>query len=121
MKSFFDALSERLRRLLGRGDVTGGGDAGVKISGGNVTVAGDLVGGNKITNIILRLPAPVLIGLVVGVVVIAVAVWWILTPGQMPAGNANVAIVDFGVMNADGTGVTRLTTNDSSDSGRIWR
>lgn len=48
------------------------------------------------------LPVRVLLALVGVALALAVAVWWIVTPGQMPAGNANVAIVEFGAQDAKG-------------------
>lgn len=101
-QSFSARLSHWLPRL--RQDLEGGG-GGVNISGNaNVTVTGDVIGGNKIVNIgSVVVPVRFLVALLVVALLVAVGVWWIVTPGQMPAGNANVAIVEFGVKNADGT------------------
>lgn len=51
------------------------------------------------------LPVRTLLALVALALVIAVAVWWIVTPGQMPPGQAaaNVAIVQFGAEDANGS------------------
>src|SRR4051812_23907930 len=84
----------RLRRWLPRlrQDIEGGG-GGINISGGTTTITGDLIGGNKIINIgAVVVPVRFLAALLVVALFVAAGVWWIVTPGQMPAGNANVAI-----------------------------
>lgn len=100
-----ETFPARLRHWLPRlrQDIEGGG-GGVNISGGNTTITGDVIGGNKIINIgAVVVPVRFLVALLVVALLVAVGVWWIVTPGKMPAGNANVAIVEFGVKNADGT------------------
>lgn len=49
-------------------------------------------------------PVRTLLALVAVAVLLAVGVWWIVTPGQMPPGQAaaNVAIVQFGAQDANG-------------------
>jgi tetratricopeptide (TPR) repeat protein len=52
----------------------------------------------------LVIPVRFLLVLLAVAAVLAVAVWWIVTPGQMPPGDAaaNVAIVQFGAQDANG-------------------
>lgn len=83
-----------------------GGDVNVANIGEGARVDQIAVGRNilqaKINIGTFVVPVRVLLVLVALALVGAVAVWWIVTPGQMPVGNANVAIVEFGVLDANG-------------------
>ncbi|HZQ10551.1 MAG TPA: hypothetical protein VFD70_28490 [Anaerolineae bacterium] len=50
----------------------------------------------------LVIPVRFLLALLAVAAVVAGVVWWIVTPGQMPPGNANIAIVEFGEQDATG-------------------
>lgn len=89
-----------------RAEAKRGGDVNVANIGEGAQVDQIAVGRNilqaKINIGTFVLPVRVLLVLLVVALVAAVAVWWLVTPGQMPAGNANVAIVEFGAQDANG-------------------
>ncbi len=85
-----------------------GGDVNVAQVGEGAQVDQLAVGRNilqaKINIGSLVIPVRFLLVLLGVIAVLAVAVWWITTPGQMPPGSAaaNVAIVEFGALDANG-------------------
>ena len=48
------------------------------------------------------LPVRFLFVLLLVIAVLAIGVWWIVTPGKMPPGDSNIAIVEFGQKDAAG-------------------
>ena len=104
------------RWLPRRRDHTGG----INISGdATVTVAGDLVAGDKIINIgSVVIPVRFIAALVVLFLLAGVVTWYLITPDKMPtSGSAfNIVVADFGKVDAQGN----VTSSSDASTWSAW-